>query len=586
MKNMFFPGRMCSPSIRTLLTAIALLTVATPSVVAGDGDTDKVVVAYVTSWTRTMPDPTVMTHINYAFGHVTDSFDGVRIDNPSRLRQIVALKRQQPALRVVLSVGGWGSGHFSEMAATAERRRAFARDCRRVTDEFGLDGIDIDWEYPTQSSAGISSSPDDTRHFSQLMHDLRQALGDDRLLTCATVASARYIDFRSCIDCLDWVNVMAYDMGGAHAHHSALYPSDISGWMTSSEAVEAHLAAGIPSEKLVMGMPLYGRGDIGYCERPDTLTGVTACWHEQSMVPYLTDSEGTMVMGYEDERSLGIKCQYILDHRLRGGMYWEYGDDHQAPLRTAVCRILMRGEAAPYPADYAGSRVRFRALFIYDPSAEPAHVEFDRQALDFFHKLSFGEGFTYDVRTACPASLDTLRQYAVVVMLNALPHSREARQAFEDYMEQGGGWMGFHATAYNDRNTRWPWLGRFLGCGTFLCNNWPPQPALVDVETTAHPVTRTLPRQWVVPASEFYQFSPSPRASEDVEVLVSISPKMYPFGIKDIVTYGDFPIVWTNRRYRMVYLNMGHGGEAFIDATQNLLFTNAFRWVAMGAIKK
>ena len=65
-----------------------------------------------------------------------------------------------------------------------------------------------------------------------------------------------------------------------------------------------------------------------------------------------------------------------------------------------------------------------------------------------------------------------------------------------------------------------------------------------------------------------------------MEVLVSISPKNYPMGIKDIVTHGDFPIVWANTKYRMVYLNMGHGDEAFIDATQNLLFTNAFRWVA------
>ena len=543
---------------------------------------DKVVVAYVTSWTATVPDPAVMTHLNYAFGHVNDTFDGVRIDNPSRLQQMVALKRQNPDLKVLLSIGGWGSGRFSEMASTSHRRKAFAADCRRVADEFGLDGIDIDWEYPTQSSAGISSSPDDTHNFTLLVHNLREALGTDRLLTCATVASARYIDFPACIDQLDMVNVMAYDMASAPKHHSALYPSDISGWMTTSAAIDAHLAAGIPPEKLVMGMPLYGRGTMGYCERPDTLSGVTQHFHPQSMVPYLTDHEGHVVMGYEDERSLAIKCQYIIDHRLLGGMYWEYGGDAQRPLRDTICRILMHDDNAPYPADYAGSRIRFRALFIYDPSAEPAHVEFDRQALQFFHKLSYGEGFTYDIRTSCPSSLDTLRQYRVVVMLNALPFDATARKAFEDYMEQGGGWMGFHATAYNDRNTRWPWLNTFLGCGTFLCNNWPPQPALVEVESDSHPVTRTLPRQFVVPASEFYQFSPSPRANADIEVLVSISPRMYPFGIKDIINYGDFPIVWTNRRYRMVYLNMGHGDEAFIDATQNLLFTNAFRWVSLG----
>ena len=557
----------------------AILTLALLLCLIQAQTAERVVVAYVTSWTQTIPDPTVMTHINYAFGHVYDSFDGVRIDNPDRLRMIVDLKKQNPKLRVLLSVGGWGSGRFSEMAASDKNRLLFAKDCRRVVDDFGLDGIDIDWEYPTQSSASISSSPDDTKHFTLLMRDLRKELGN-KLLTCATIASGEYIDFRSCISYIDMVNVMSYDMGNPPYHHSALYPSEITNWMTTSAAIEAHLNAGVPHEKLVMGMPLYGRGKQGYTTEPDSTKGVTERWHEQSMVPYLVDAQGNLVMGFENERSIGIKCQYIIDHRLRGGMYWEYGDEHQEKLRNTICRILMHNEPSPYTADYAGQRVRFRALLIWDPSAEPAHVEFDKQAIRFFHKLSYGEGFTYDTRTDCPANLDTLKQYDVVVMLNALPHEAQARKAFEQYMEQGGGWLGFHATGYNDGNTHWPWLNEFLGCGPFLSNNWPPQPALVDVESQSHPVTRSLPQQFVVPASEFYQFLPSPRTNENVEVLVSISPKNYPFGIKDIVTHGDFPIVWTNKKYRMVYLNMGHGDEGFIDATQNLLFTNAFRWLA------
>lgn len=539
---------------------------------------DKVVVAYVTSWTETIPDPTVMTHINYAFGHVNETFNGVSIDNPDRLRQMVALKKQNPKLKVMLSVGGWGSGRFSEMAASDENRLLFAKDCQKVVEEFGLDGIDIDWEYPTQSSAGISSSLSDTRNFTLLMRDLRQQLGD-KLLTCATIASGEFIDFRNCIQYLDMVNVMSYDMGNPPYHHSALYPSEISNRMTTSEAIDAHLKAGVPCEKLVMGMPLYGRGKQGYTTEPDSTKGVTERWHGQSMVPYLVDSQGELVMGFENERSISIKCQYIIDHRLLGGMYWEYGDERQEKLRNTISQILMKNGSSPYPADYAGNRVRFRTLVIWDPSAEPAHVDFDQQAIHFIHKLSYGDGFTFDTRTTFPVSVDTLRQYDVVVMLNALPQDTAARKAFEQYMEQGGGWMGFHGTGYNDADTHWPWFNKFLGCGTFLCNNWPPQPALVDVESEQHPVTRTLPRQFVAPASEFYQFSPSPRANEDVEVLVSISPKMYPFGIKDIVTHGDFPIVWTNKKYRMIYLNMGHGDECFIDANQNLLFTNAFRWV-------
>ena len=248
-------------------------------------------------------------------------------------------------------------------------------------------------------------------------------------------------------------------------------------------------------------------------------------------------------------------------------------------IAFVLLSTLCKAQDIPYVADYAKDRVRFNVLFIWDPYAESAHVDFDQQALQFFHKLSYGKGFTYDVRTDHPASLDTLQRYDAVVMLNTLPHGDAERLAFQQYMEQGGGWMGFHFTGYNDERTQWPWLNEFLGCGPFYANNWPPQPVLVDVETSNHPITRSLPREFVAPASEFYQFHPSPRANADVEVLVSISPKNYPLGIKDIIIRGDIPVVWTNKHYRMVYLNMGHGDEGFIDATQNLLFTNAFRWV-------
>lgn len=231
-----------------------------------------------------------------------------------------------------------------------------------------------------------------------------------------------------------------------------------------------------------------------------------------------------------------------------------------------------------YPAKYA-TAPRFKALFCYNTNAEEAHVEFDKQALRFFHKLSYGEGFLYDVTETLDGYTYTkLREYNIIVMLNATPTGK-ARDEFRKYMENGGGWMGFHASAFNNADTGWKWFNEFLGCGEFLCNNWPPQPAMVCCDTTSHPVTKNLPGRFVVPASEFYQWQPSPRLDKDVQVLVSITPENYPFGIKDVVLRGDFPIVWTNTRYRMIYLNMGHGDEEFTDATQNLLFVNAFRWV-------
>lgn len=238
------------------------------------------------------------------------------------------------------------------------------------------------------------------------------------------------------------------------------------------------------------------------------------------------------------------------------------------------------GESTSYrEANYASGGPRFKALLLYDDNAEEAHVQFDHQANDFFRKLTVGEGFIVDVTDHLGHySADELSTYSVIVALNASP-SRQERSLFENYMENGGGWLGFHASGYNDRSTQWPWFLDFLGGGVFKCNNWPPQPALLEIDVQDHPVTKNLPASYVAPASEFYQWTPEPRENPDIEVLVSLSPKNYPLGLKDIVYGGDFPVVWTNRNYRMVYINMGHGDEQFTDATEKLLFINAFRWL-------
>lgn len=239
---------------------------------------------------------------------------------------------------------------------------------------------------------------------------------------------------------------------------------------------------------------------------------------------------------------------------------------------------LWAQQGAPGHGYYAQAP-RFRMLILYEPTAEEAHVQFDHQAIRFFRDLTVGDGFHIDVATSMDQLKDSLARYSVVMMLNYMPSAPDERKAFEEYMEHGGGWIGFHAAGYNDRNTHWPWFNQFLGCGTFLCNNWPPTPALVECDTQESPVTRNLLKEYVAPASEFYMWNENPRQNPDVEVLQTVSPKNYPLGLKDIITSGDFPIVWTNHRYRMVYLNMGHGDQAFIDATQNLLFVNALRYV-------
>lgn len=252
---------------------------------------------------------------------------------------------------------------------------------------------------------------------------------------------------------------------------------------------------------------------------------------------------------------------------------------HLTALLLLLCTAFAQAQDSAYPANYARAP-RFRALLYYSDTAEPAHVEFANQAVDFFQRLTYGEGYILDITTSLAEyPLDSLRNYSVIIAINNAPSGQAERQAFEQYMEQGGGWLGFHAAGYNDRSTNWPWLNQFLGCGTFLCNNWPPQCALLQLDNTTSPVTRNLPAEFVAPESEWYQWNPSPRNNPDIDILVTLSPKNYPLGIKDVVNFGDFPVVWRNKRYRMIYLNYGHGDREFTDATQNLLTTNAFRYV-------
>ncbi len=318
----------------------------TPGTEPVPGSTDKIVVSYVTSWSSHTVNPDYMTHINYAFGHVNGDFQSVRIDNTSRLQTVVALKKNAPHLKVMLSIGGWGSGNFSEMAADENNRKAFAASCKSTIDQYDLDGIDIDWEFPTSNSAGISSSPDDTKNYTLLMRDIREAIGDSKLLTLASVCSADYINFADIMPYVDFVNIMAYDMNNPPSHNAPLYKSSKSGWYNCDAAVKAHLDRGVPASKLVLGMPFYGHGISPYDSFTNyrdvyVPTGFKDNWDDEAKVPYITNAEGKFVLSYDNARSIGIKCDYILEHELLGAMYWDdAGDDDRGTLHEAITKKL------------------------------------------------------------------------------------------------------------------------------------------------------------------------------------------------------------------------------------------------------
>lgn len=330
-----------------------LLIVATAICIVGctcQEKQERVVIAYVTSWTHSLPDPAYVTHINYAFGHVNETFNGIRIDNEERLKVIVELKKQKPSLKVLLSVGGWESGGFSEMAATEVNRKAFAANCKKVIEDFGLDGVDIDWEYPTSNVSGISASPKDTDNFTTLMAEIRASIGKHKLLTIATAANGKYIKYSAIKKYVNFVNIMAYDIAEVPKHHAALFRSEMTDTLTCATAISAHVAAGMPIERLVLGIPFYGRsneelGGFTPYSKIRQLEGYTKQWDQFAKVPYLTNDAGEMVCSYEDANSIRLKCEYINELGLLGAMYWEYdGDDEQQTLQKAVYEGILSQE--------------------------------------------------------------------------------------------------------------------------------------------------------------------------------------------------------------------------------------------------
>lgn len=308
----------------------------TDPVTPADPPKDLVIVAYVTYWDTVIPDPTLVTHINYAFGKVANTFNKVEISNESRLKTIVKLKEKNEKLKVLLSIGGWGAGNFSEMAADQALRKSFCEDCLAKCKTYGLDGIDLDWEYPTSNMAGISSSPSDTRNYTSLLKDLREVLGNDYLITMASSANAKYVDFKSCIQYMDFVNLMTYDMGRPPRHHSALYPSSGKTSLSVDESVELHNKAGIPFEKIVVGAPFYCRAASGndssdgayWCKMGPLFEKYTEKWDDIAKVPYLADKDGNMVYAYDNPASIGLKADYVLQKELRGMMFWNWEGDN------------------------------------------------------------------------------------------------------------------------------------------------------------------------------------------------------------------------------------------------------------------
>lgn len=317
----------------------------------------------------TPDDAARLTHVNVAFAHVGK--DGLLETNElTNIDYIRALRKFNPALKVVLSVGGWGSGGFSNMAMTEAGRRAFAASAKAYVDAQGLDGIDIDWEYPCNDSADIDADPRDKQNFTLLLEALRQELGADKILSIAAGAGAYFVrdtEMDKVARILDYVQLMTYDMRSGFCrqagHHTSLKPSegDDSGRDTVS-AVELFHSAGVPYDKIVIGAAFYSRhwtgvpatnngllqpaqslGNYGpgYSELVEKYIdkrGWTRYWDERAQAPYLFN--GSEFISYDDPDSLRAKCEYLKEKRLLGIMYWEHGSDATHTLLKAIADAL------------------------------------------------------------------------------------------------------------------------------------------------------------------------------------------------------------------------------------------------------
>ncbi len=222
---------------------------------------------------------------------------------------------------------------------------------------------------------------------------------------------------------------------------------------------------------------------------------------------------------------------------------------------------------------------RFHVLAFYSTKVEQDHVDFALQAIPFFQAMAKRDHFDFTATSNWnDMNPDTLKQYQVVLWLDDAPSTPAQRAAFQNYMEHGGGWLGFHIAGWMDSREMWPWFADFLGT-VFSGNSWPPLPATLTIDDPASPIVKGLPRSYLSPANEWYSWKPDPRNTLGIKVLMTLAPSNYPIGFKDTLIGGDIPVTWTNTKYKMIYTNMGHGNKILTSPAQNRFFENALLWL-------
>jgi chitinase len=335
---------------------------------------------------------TKLTRINYAFANIADGriVNGFQNDDQN-MAALVSLKKDNPSLTVLVSVGGWiWSGAFSDMAYTGVSRGIFISSVDDFVVRNHLDGLDIDWEYPGMPGSQPRFRAQDRENYTLLLQELRASF--DKLekklkrklyLTVATGAQAEFLahtEMDKVQQYVDTVNLMAYDYyepdsDAITGHHAPLYtnPADPKK-ISADDSVALYEQAGVPPRKIVLGVPFYGHvwGQVPaanhglyqpgqkvehardlYGATPDAMlqNGFQRYWDPVADVPWLYNPEKQVFVSYDDPESLKLKCKYVLDHKLGGVMFWDYESDASGALLDAVNAGLGMGADVPKRAD-------------------------------------------------------------------------------------------------------------------------------------------------------------------------------------------------------------------------------------------
>ena len=247
----------------------------------------------------------------------------------------------------------------------------------------------------------------------------------------------------------------------------------------------------------------------------------------------------------------------------------------------------------------------FKAIAFYTAKEDPAHISFVHEANQWFPKIAAQYHFIYDSTNNWKNLNDSfLAQYQVVIFLDTRPDDSLQRLAFEKYMRNGGAWMGFHFAAFaltpSDFPDNWNWYqNEFLGAGQYKGNTWRPVSAYLRVEDSLHPATKRLPAVFKSAKNEWYSWEKDLRKNPNIEILLSIDSTSFPLGtgpkLYEIWHSGYYPVVWTNKNYKMLYLNMGHNdmdyesgsnkelSSQFESEMQNRLIIDGLLW--LGGVK-